>query len=215
MTEASEGVRIVKRHRAMRLIVSGLATLVSLMVVVGDRPVAAHAVLAPHVHRGVCGDLTDAEPTMLDELGYVIPLLDATAATPAGPFKPAGPEGAFPTMLGLTTIDTSLDDLLAAPHAIDVHIIDEGEGSDVLTANDTETLDIVLACGNIGGVRNGDDLVFGLQSAPDAGTDTMGIAWLHANADDTTTVRLFVSQGLAEGGYGAVPTPASDDETGR
>lgn len=210
MIEATKGVQDVTIQRAMMLIATGFATMVLLVLVIGDRPAAAHAVLAPHVHAGICGDLADGEPTTLNELGYVTPLLDLTAATPAGPFKPAGPEGAFPTMLGLTTIETSLDDLLAAPYAIDIHIIDEGEGSDVLTADDTETLDIVLACGNIGGVRNGDDIVFGLQSAPDAGTDTMGIAWLHANADATTTVRLFVSQGLAEGGYGAVPTPSSD-----
>lgn len=196
-------------NRALRLIVACFATIVALIVVIGDRPVAAHAVLAPHLHQGVCGDLSESEPTLLDGLGYVIPLLEPGAATPAGPFKPVGPEGAFPTMVGLTTIESSLDDLIAAPHAIDIHIIDEGEATDVFTADDAETLDIVLTCGNIGGVRNGDDLVFGLQSAPDAGTDTMGIAWFHANADDTTTIRLFVSQGLAEGGYGAVPTPAA------
>jgi hypothetical protein len=197
-------------NRALTLLVTGVVTIVLLVPVVSVRPTAAHAVLTPHVHEGVCGDFSQSEPRPLDELGYVTPLLDPEAATPVGPFKSAGPEGAFPTMLGLTTIEASLDELLATPHAIDVHITDEGENTDALTAAEPETVDIVLTCGNIGGVRNGDDLVFGLQSAPDAGTDTMGIAWLHANADDTTTVRLFVSQGLAEGGYGAVPTPSSD-----
>ena len=112
-------------------------------------------------------------------------------------------------MIGMSSIERSLDDLVAVPHAIDVHIIDDEARNDPLGVGETENADIVLTCGNIGGVRNGDDLVFGLQSAPESNADTAGIVWLHANRDGTTTVRLFIAQGLAAGGYGAVSTPVA------
>ena len=132
-------------------------------------------------------------------IGYVTPLLDGSAATPVGPYDPVGPDAAFPTMLGHATVDRSLDDLVATRHAVEVRALDEHAGTEV-----------TLACGAVGGVRGDGHLVFGLQSLPHDGVDTTGIAWLQANDDDTTTIRIFIAQGLAPGGYGAVastPTP--------
>ncbi len=158
-------------------------------------PSSAHAILTAHLHEGTC-DALGSEPIELGELGYVTSLLDPAAATPTGPYEQLGPEGAFPTVLSYATLEASLDQLLDQPHAVDVHII-----------NDEEGVDITLACGAVGGVRGNDQLVFGLQATPSEAVDTTGIAWLQANGDGTTTARIFVAQGLAAGGYGAVGTP--------
>lgn len=176
-----------------RVFLAALAALV--LSLASWEPSAAHAIFTAHLHEGTCSDL-GTEPVELGELGYVTPLLDPAAATPAGPYPPRGPEGAFPTVLGYATVDASLDQLLDQPHAIDVHIINEEEG-----------VDITLACGAVGGVRGNDQLVFGLQATPSEGVDTTGIAWLQANGDGGVAIRLFVAQGLASGGYGAAGTP--------
>ena len=185
------------RKRIYLLSLSALAMALVLFVTTWV-PGSAHAVLTAHLHEGTCDGLGD-QPIDLGELGYATPLLDPGAATPAGPYEPVGPDGAFPTMLGHTMVDRSLDALVATPHAIEVHAIDEDAGTDV-----------TLACGAVGGVHGNGQLVFGLQSLPSEGVDTTGIAWLQANGDGTTSVRIVVAQGLAPGGYGAdtgTPTP--------
>ncbi|MDP9369046.1 MAG: hypothetical protein M3Q03_12330 [Chloroflexota bacterium] len=158
---------------------------------------SAHAILSAHLHDGVCSQLGN-DVVELGELGFAAPLLGTPVATPSDGFQSVGAEGAFPTVRLVETVDASLDRLIEEPHALDVHIINEEEG-----------VDIVLACGNVGGVRTGDDLVFGLQAQPTEGTATTGIAWLHANADGTTTIRLFIAQGLAPGSVGPSSTPMS------
>jgi hypothetical protein len=186
-------------RRLNHLVLPGALVTALMLFLMAWTPGSAHAVLTAHLHEGSCADL-GGQPKELGELGYVTPLLDQSEATPAGPYKPVGPDAAFPTMLGHVTVDQSIDELLDTPHAIDIHIVNEEQGED-----------ITLACGAIGGVRGKGQLVFGLQSLPNEGVDTIGIAWLQANEDGTTTVRVFVAQGLAAGGYGAVmgtPTPA-------
>ncbi len=155
-------------------------------------PGSAHAIATAHLHQGPCGDISGEGAIDLGELTYVVPLLGSPEATPAGPYHPVGLDSAFVTIMAVTDVGVSLDALLAQPHSIDVHIVNDETGEE-----------IPLACGNVGGVRNGNDLVFGLQTAPSPGVDTTGIAWLHANPDGTTMVRLFVSQGLGTAPEGA------------
>ncbi len=161
------------------------------------RSALAHTIFSAHLHDGVCGQLGN-DAVELGDLGFAAPLLGTPAATPSEGFRSVGAEGAFPTVRLVETVDAPLDRLIEEPHALDVHII-----------NEEEDIDIVLTCGNVGGVRTGDDLVFGLQAQPTEGAATTGIAWLHANADGTTTIRLFVAQGLAPNIVGASSTPAS------
>ncbi|HEV2129013.1 MAG TPA: hypothetical protein VGR22_10380 [Thermomicrobiales bacterium] len=175
------------------------ALVLALALVLGAwTPGTAHAVLTAHLHEGTCAD-SGEQPVDLGELGLATSLLDSSQATPAGPYDLVGAGGAFPTVLGHASIDRSLDDLLASPHVIDIHVVNDEEGTDV-----------ILACGAVGGVLANGELVFGLQSLPSEGIDTTGIAWLQANDDGTTTVRLIVAQGLAPGRVGAASsTPAS------
>lgn len=197
--DVRKGCSAMIRRLNNHLILLGALLMALMLFLVAWTSGSAHAILTAHLHEGSCADLGD-QPKELGELGYDAPLLDLSKATPAGPYKPVGPDAAFPTVLGHVTVDQSLDELLDTPHAIDVHIVNEEQG-----------VDITLACGAVGGIRGDSQLVFGLQSLPNEGVDTTGIAWLEANEDDTTTVRVFVAQGLAAGGYGAVtgtPTPA-------
>jgi nitrite reductase (NO-forming) len=100
-------------------------------------------------------------------------------------------------------VDTPLAELLDVPHSVVVESVD-------LEA-DTRT---PIACGNVGGVVTDDEVVFGLRSLL---ADTSGVAWLQGHADGTTTVTLFVTQGLsavaAGPGHTPVPgTPAAEPE---
>ena len=59
-----------------------------------------------------------------------------------------------------------------------------------------------VTCGNAGGVVTTDDeLLFDLQAIEG---DIAGVVWLRYNADGTSSVVLFVTQGLATGGYRAL-----------
>jgi hypothetical protein len=164
------------------------------LTVAAVTPASAHGWPVAYLHHGACGAPFTDQGEELGTLGYVTPLPDPTAATPVGPYASLGANDAFVTVLLNTTVAVSLNELIIMPYAIDVHLVDTDMG-----------VDIPLTCGNVGGVRSGDQLVFGLQSTQAA--DTAGIAWLQADGTDTTRLRLFVTQGLAAGGYGAVGTP--------
>ena len=145
-------------------------------------PSSAHAIITAQLHPGTCDNRSEDGVINLGELTYVAPLQDISQATPAGPYRPVGPDSAFVTVMTVANVDRSLDQLIEEPHSVDIQIINDETGEHIL-----------LACGNVGGVRNGDDLVFGLQTAPSEGVDTTGIVWLHANPDGTTLARIFVS----------------------
>lgn len=137
-----------------------------------------------HIHAGPCDDLGDvAFP--LAEAGYGLPVPIGPGATPtAVTTAAAATEGANPAAVSVTTVAASLDQILGAEHAVTAHRAGEGD--------EAETL---IACGDIGGFRAGDDLVFGLRERNGSGYG--GTAWLHDNRDGTTTVSLFLASGLA------------------
>lgn len=185
----TDRVNVLRRLTLAALTFGLVATLFA-----SPTPSSAHAIISAQLHPGTCDDRSDDGVIDLGELTYAAPLEDISAATPAGPYRPVGPDSAFVSVMTVATIEMSVDQLLAEPHSIDVQIINDETGER-----------IPLACGDVGGVRNGDDLVFGLQTAPSEGVDTTGIVWLHGNPDGTTLARIFVSQGLGTAPEG---TPA-------
>lgn len=188
--------------RIPQFAVFGLAALIA-----GSLPVAAQdatpaagfdpvARFPAHILAGGCGE---PEEVLFDlaEGGFGLPAPIASA-TPAATARYVGPDAASPAIVSVTTLDSPLTELAAGGHAIDAHTAGAGD--------DAETR---IVCGPVGGFLSGNDLVFGLPEA--GGSGYTGIAWLHDNGDDTTTVSLFLSSGPPRGGEGA---PAANDAAG-
>jgi hypothetical protein len=91
----------------------------------------------------------------------------------------------------VTRVEATLETILATPHAINVH-------------ESAENIGTYIACGNVAGTVSGADLFIGLGELNGSGHS--GIAWLHDNGDGSTTVSVFVSEGLSGGATpGATP----------
>lgn len=116
-----------------------------------------------HVHNGTCVALGDV----------AIPLHDLDS--PAGEWS--GPKSAVPVLLSENVIDMPLQDIIDGGHAINVHL-------------SADTIEMNVACGDIGGVITTDDggrreLMIGLAELHDSGYT--GTAWLGPSADNTQT----------------------------
>jgi len=146
-----------------------------------------------HIHSGTCNELGDV----------VFPLNDLQAAsqvaTPEAALNAdaASTPAATPTV-GLdevvaqsaTVVEASLDDILAAEHAINVH-------------QSPENIDIYIACGEVTGSPTDGQLTIELQELNDSGF--VGEAMLTDNDDGTTTVHVsLIPIDAADGG-----TPAA------
>lgn len=147
-------------------------------------PVADEAAVAgrpAHIHDGTC-----------DQLGDVIaPLTDLTLAaggTGANAGTTGDMTGAIPAEYSFTTVPLSIDQILAADHAINVH-------------ESAENIETYIACGDLAGTvdANG-SLVVGLQELNDSGY--AGIAVLSPSATDpaSTDVSVFIANGLTDDG---------------
>ena len=123
-----------------------------------------------HIHTGSCDDLGD----------IVVPLTDVAEATAGESF---GSDQAVPVEVSDTEVEVSLSDILAAPHAINIH-------------QSAEAIQIYIACGDIGGRVIDGDLLVGLQEIDGSGYN--GVALLETD-DDGTDVTLY----LADQGAGA------------
>jgi hypothetical protein len=140
-----------------------------------------------HIHAGTC-----------DELGEVVfPLNDLVAPDIAGSpvaegentdeSTPADPLASPPVTADVgqlieqseTTVEASLDDILADEHAINVH-------------ESAENIDVYIACGDITGSPTDGELVIQLRPLNDSGYE--GNAILVDNGDGTTTVTVQVYQ---------------------
>jgi hypothetical protein len=150
-----------------------------------------------HIHAGNCATL---DPNPLFPLADVVipatdmgtdggmtadatPVMDATpmASPMTGPMGTGAPS-AMPAGQSTTVVPIGLSDILAAEHAINVHLSYEEAGT-------------YIACGAIGGTPDANGNLFvGLAEQNASGYS--GIAWLHDNGDGTTTVTIFLSLGL-------------------
>jgi plastocyanin len=107
-------------------------------------------------------------------------VLGGSPSGAAGTPQAVGVPSGIPMEVSVTTVEVSLDALLAAPHSITI-------------AESADPSAPLIACGDIGGLRNGDDLVLGLMSM--SGSGETGSAWLHG-ANGETTVTIFSARGL-------------------
>jgi hypothetical protein len=158
-------------------------------------PVAATAGHPAHIHEGTCDTLDPAPAYPLED----VRLPEDEGATPA-PMGRMAQRHEVET--SSTVVPVPLDDLLAAPHAINVH-------------QSAEQIDVYMACGEIAGVVRPHlrisapgALVIPLREQSDSGY--AGMAWLQPNGDETI-VTIFLAQGLmGRGPMGgrAVETPA-------
>ncbi len=154
-----------------------------------------------HIHAGGCDNL-GAIAFPLGEAGYGLPIPDepAMAATPGPVAAVVGGQGRFnAAAVGVSLVAATLDELVDAGHAIDVH-----------NAADGLEAETRIVCGEVGGFLAGGDLVFGLheQNASNYG----GIAWLHENPDGTTTVSIYVASGLSDRSAERADTRPPDSE---
>jgi hypothetical protein len=120
-----------------------------------------------HIHSGNCVELGDV----------VVPLTDLTAAVGEGIGQA---DEAIPAENSFTTVPMTLDAILAADHAINVHL-------------SAEQIDTYIACGELGGVVDaGGALVIGLREQSDSGYT--GIAYLSPGVDGASTdVSVFIA----------------------
>lgn len=134
---------------------------------VGGVPVLAQATKeAPHpihIHSGTCDNLGDV----------VVPLTDVALNTAGETFG----SPAVPVEESETDVEISLNDLLASPHAINIH-----ESKDAIQT--------YIACGNIGGRVVDGDLLIGLKEINGSGHS--GIAKLDTD-DKTTDVQVYLA----------------------
>jgi hypothetical protein len=138
-------------------------------------PVAEVAIARPaHIHAGDCVELGE----------IVAPLTDLIAPVGAGAGQA---DEAAQAESSFTTVPMTLDAMLAADHAINVH----------LSPDEIETY---IACGELGGVTDVNGaLIVGLREQSDSGYT--GIAYLLPSADGVSTdVSVFIAPVLGAAG---------------
>jgi plastocyanin len=118
-----------------------------------------------HIHSGTCDNLGD----------IVAPLGDVTELTAGESF---GAQTAILVKESETDVPLPLGDILAAPHAINVH-------------ESAEAIQNYIACGDIGGRVIDGDLTIGLRELNGSGHH--GVAIL-AGADDGTGVKVYLAE---------------------
>jgi hypothetical protein len=137
------------------------------------------APLPARIYAGRCGALGAQPAFQLIDVGSV-------EGTEQGE-TPAGALTAIPAEFSTTVVNTTLDDLLAAEHAVDIRVDD----ADPATS---------IACGDVGGPvetgADGQELAVGLQERGNSAYS--GIAFLQGQGD-RTLVRVFLARGLEEG----------------
>jgi hypothetical protein len=120
-----------------------------------------------HIHAGNCVELGDV----------VVPLFDLTGSVSEGVGQA---DRATPAESSFTTVSMTIDAILGADHAINVHL-------------SAERIDTYIACGELGGAINATGaLVVGLREESDSGYT--GIAFLSPGADGASTdVSVFIA----------------------
>ncbi len=130
-----------------------------------------------HIHSGTCDELGD----VLYPLSNVGPGSVTDGVADAEGDTVGSDEDLYPVEISVTTVDAALADIANGETAINVH-----ESGDEIQN--------YIACGNIGGVMFGDNLVIGLESLNDSGES--GIAVLQSDGD-STVVTVYIAEGLS------------------
>src|SRR5690606_4222617 len=151
-------------------------------------PAAGDAPHPPHIHSGTCAELGDVVFPLTDVggAGHMMDgdMMDATPddmggmhheGTPA-----AGDMNDAMQETSVTDVDASLDDILSANHAINIHESAENIGN-------------YIACGDLTGEPEDGELTIDVQELNDSGYS--GEATLVDNGDGTTTVTVTISKG--------------------
>jgi hypothetical protein len=94
--------------------------------------------------------------------------------------SPVGAATAATVYQSATTVRIALDDLITQTYSIVVRV--------------SEDDDTVIACGEIGGLRTGDDLTVGIRERSASGHT--GIGWLRGS-EGSTLVYVFLGRGLS------------------
>jgi plastocyanin len=168
--------RFIAMERSRRLLAVGTPLVISirlaiafLLISLGSVVVRAQEDRDPphpaHIHSGSCDDLGD----------IVYPLTDVALATAGEAF---GAASAVPVEESDTTIDASLTDILAAPHAVNIH-------------QSADAIQNYIACGDIGGRAVDGKLAIGLQELN--GSGYQGVAILDGSDATTTTVTVYLA----------------------
>lgn len=138
-----------------------------------------------HIHSGTCS-----------ELGEIVAPLNDVAPIAGGDVS--GSELASPVELSVSEVSIPLADILAAPHAVNVH-------------ESAENIGDYIACGEIGGPVVDGKLAIGLREIN--GSDQSGVAVLEADANNDTDVTIYlVEEGVIAGAeqVAAAPDTAAD-----
>ncbi len=143
------------------------------------------------IHEGTCEELGRVA-YRLNGVGGSVDLDNAPVELPAE----INPDTAYQVMISETMIDGSLDDLLAADHAVMVY-----ESDDNMRA---------ISCGNLGGAMSGDTLISGLAESGIPGH--LGFAIFMADGEQTK-VSLILGHAMAPvSASGNANHDQSDDE---
>jgi hypothetical protein len=154
------------------------AILVGVSMLVGSAaPALAHAEHGHpvRIHEGRCEELGGVA-FRLNGVGASVDLDGTAMATPTA----MNPKIAYQVMVSETLLDATIDDLLAADHAVMVYESDEAMEA--------------IACGNLGGAMSGETLVTGLAEAGVPGHN--GFA-LFAPEGDQTRITILIGHGLS------------------
>src|SRR5215210_7886043 len=168
--------RFIAMERSRRWIAAGTPLVISirlaiavLLISLGGLVVRAQEDRDPphpaHIHSGSCDDLGD----------IVYPLTDIALETAGEAF---GAASAVPVEESDTTIDASLTDILAAPHAVNIH-------------QSADAIQNYIACGDTGGRVIDGKLLIGLQELH--GSGHQGVAILDGSDATTTTVTVYLA----------------------
>lgn len=138
-----------------------------------------------HIHDGLC-------PTPGD---IIAPLSDVTVVGNDA----QGPDSHIHVDIGRTTVDLSLDDILASDHSIVVH-------------NSADDIGTFIACGDIGGHDVDGSFLVGI--GPVGGSGFSGVAWITDNGDGSSDVSVTMTQTGVTGADAMPDADASTDAKG-
>jgi uncharacterized cupredoxin-like copper-binding protein len=145
-----------------------------------------------HIHTGSCANLGDVVAPLSD-----IGPSNLTNGTPVAG-QTVGSASAVPVESSVTTVPMALKDIADGNHAINVHLSAEDIGE-------------YIACGDVGGtVTGGADLAIGIAELNNSGYS--GVALLHDNGDNTTTVSVYLTEKTEEAAPGAATPSASNTD---